>query len=69
MFIQLVILACLADGATCRDFPLLYDAREVSLLTCMTAAQPEIARWQSGHPQWQPRKWRCEAVDPAQRSL
>ena len=47
MFIQLIIVACLVDGTTSRDFPHLYDAREVSLLTCMIAAHPELARWQA----------------------
>lgn len=32
MFIKLIIVACLVDGTICRDFPHLYDAREVSLL-------------------------------------
>jgi hypothetical protein len=64
LFIQLIIVACLVDGTTCRDFPHLYDARGVSLLTCMIAAHPELARWQAEHHKWQLQKWCCEPIDP-----
>jgi hypothetical protein len=59
--IELVIAACLAAGE-CRDFTLLYDPREVSLMTCMVAGQPEVARWQTEHPAWQVRRWHCGTV-------
>ena len=49
--IELLIVACLGSGE-CRDFPLLYDSREVSLMTCQVAGQTEVARWQSGHLDW-----------------
>ena len=38
--IELANLACLAVE-DCRDFSLLYDPREVSLMTCMVAGQAE----------------------------
>jgi hypothetical protein len=56
--IELVIAACLATG-DCRDFSLLYDPYEVSLMTCMIAGQPEVARWQAAKPDWQVRRWHC----------
>ena len=59
--IELLIAACLVSG--CREFPLLYDAREVSLMTCMVAGQAEIARWQEFHPLWTVRRWSCGFVD------
>ena len=60
--IELAILACLA-AEDCRDFSLLYDPREVSLMTCMVGSQAEIARWQESHPLWTVRRWSCGFVD------
>ena len=37
--IKLVIAACLASGE-CMESRLTYDAREVSLMTCMVAGRP-----------------------------
>ncbi|MBA3323956.1 MAG: hypothetical protein H0T41_01300 [Rhodobacteraceae bacterium] len=56
--IELLISACLMSGG-CRDFPLLYDAREVSLMTCMVSGQAEVARWQASNPLWSVLRWRC----------
>lgn len=66
--IELVIAACLATGP-CQDFRTLYDAREVSLITCITAGQPQVARWQQEHPLWQVRRWRCGVNDPTTARL
>lgn len=56
--LELVIAACLASGH-CQDFSQLYDPREVSFLTCVMGAQPEVARWQESHPDWRVVRWRC----------
>jgi len=56
--IELVIAACLANG-DCRESRLTYDAREVSLMTCMTSGQTEVARWQQEHPAWRVKRWHC----------
>ena len=56
--IELLIAACLAQGE-CRDFALLYDAREASLMTCVTQGQVEVARWKQSHPHWSVKRWRC----------
>lgn len=69
MFTQLVILACLAGDATCQEFRNTYDAREISLITCMLAAQPQLAAWQAEHPKWTLRRWRCEPFDPSRADL
>jgi hypothetical protein len=60
--IELIIAACLSAG-TCQDFRSLYDPREISFLTCVTAAQPQVARWQAEHPHWQVRRWQCGFLD------
>jgi hypothetical protein len=56
--IELVIAACLVTGE-CQESRLTYDARDVSLMTCMVAGQAEIARWQQQHPAWQIKRWHC----------
>ena len=68
MFIELVILACLSGDGTCREFQQLYDPREVSLMTCLVTAQPQVAAWQVEHPLWQVRRWRCGMTDPSRSS-
>lgn len=59
--IELVIAACLATGE-CKESHLTYDARDVSLMTCMIAGQAEIARWQQQYPAWRVRRWHCGLV-------
>lgn len=54
----LTIVACLATGE-CREFERLYDARQVSVMTCIVAGQAEVARWRRHHPRWRIRSWRC----------
>ena len=66
--IELLIVACLGSGE-CRDFPLLYDSREVSLMTCQMAGQTEMARWQSGHLDWRIMRWRCGIAGEGGRSV
>jgi hypothetical protein len=56
--IELLIAACLASG-DCREVSLLYDPREVTLLTCLVSGHAEVARWQARHPDWRVERWRC----------
>lgn len=65
--IELLIAACLTTGE-CRDFPLLYDAREVSVMTCMVSGQTEVVRWQASNPAWQVTRWRCAFARLGERS-
>ncbi len=57
--IELLVSVCLITGGGCRDVSLLYDARDVSLMACVTMGQAEIARWQGEHPAYRVRRWRC----------
>jgi hypothetical protein len=49
--IELLIKACVlsmhisSPEPECRDFSLLFDPHDVSLMTCMMQAQPIIAQW------------------------
>jgi hypothetical protein len=56
--IELLIAACLVSG-DCRDFALLYDAREVSVMTCTVSGQAEVARWQATNLRWRVVRWNC----------
>lgn len=71
--IELLISACLAaapdDGGKCRDFSLLFDSREFSVMTCLTQSQPMIAAWSVAHPGWQVTRWRCGAHSRAISSI
>ena len=63
--IELLIEACLLSGSLsapegeCRDFSLLFDPRDVSVMTCMLQAQPIIAQWKESHHKWDVRRWQC----------
>lgn len=61
--IELMISACLMSGAGCRHFSQLFDASQVSLMTCMVAGQPAIAAWQQDHPGWTVERWRCRVTE------
>ena len=65
--IELLIAACLLSGE-CRDFSLLYDSREVSVMTCAISGQTEVARWKSSHPDWRIVRWRCGVAGETDRS-
>ena len=51
--IELLIAACLSSASTeCRDFSLLYDPYEMSLISCTLHGQQHIAQWRETHPEW-----------------
>ncbi|SPH18503.1 hypothetical protein DEA8626_02042 [Defluviimonas aquaemixtae] len=57
--IELLISACLISGSDCREVSMLYDAQDVSLMTCMVMGQAEAARWQVDHPNYRIERYRC----------
>jgi len=65
--IELLISACALSAKLagplpeCRDFSYLYDAREVSVMTCMMHGQSQIVRWKQAHPKWNVQRWQCRA--------
>ena len=65
--IELLISACLLSNSECRDFSLLFDAREISIMTCMLHGQSAIAPWQQEHPDWKVQRWTCR--QPARREV
>lgn len=56
--IELALVVCsIVEGAKCKDVSLVYA--DVSMITCMVAAQPQIAAWAEGHPNWKVTRWSC----------
>jgi hypothetical protein len=60
--IELLISACLVGGQDCRDISMLYDARDVSLIACITTGQTEVARWQVNHPNYRIARYSCRVA-------
>jgi len=59
--IELVFVACLAAAPdTCDEKRLLYT--DITPMTCMMGAQPQLAQWVGAHPNFTIRKWRCQTV-------
>ena len=67
--LALVIAACLANTGPCRNFQLLYDSHDVSLMHCMSVGQAEIALWKESHPKWAVRRWNCGYLEPGTADL
>lgn len=67
--IELLISACLSTGPVCKDVSLLFDSRDVSLMTCMINGQTVIAPWQQDNPEWQVKRWLCRHTDRREVSL
>jgi len=67
--VELLISACLATAPDCRNFSLLFDAREISLVTCAVHGQTVVAPWQEEHPAWKVQRWSCRHVERREASL
>jgi hypothetical protein len=63
--IELLIAACLSTGTPeCRDFSVLYDSNDVSVLACTLHGQRQIAVWKETHPGWRVARWTCSYKVP-----
>ncbi|SFR20239.1 hypothetical protein [Poseidonocella sedimentorum] len=59
--IELVFVACLwSTPDTCEKRSLLYS--DISPMTCLMQAQPELARWTETHPRWRVASWKCRSM-------
>ncbi len=64
--IELVFVACLVTASDeCQEQSLIYT--DMSPMSCMMAAQPELAKWIEAHPKFKIRDWRCKTVSFAER--
>lgn len=58
--IELLIAACLSTATQeCRNFSLLYDPADLSVVACAIHGQREIAEWSETHPNWRVARWTC----------
>lgn len=58
--LELLVSVCLInEPSRCKDVSLTYSAEGMSQLQCVMGAQPEIAKWIEGHPNWVAKRWEC----------
>jgi hypothetical protein len=58
MLVLIMTVCSLSSPDRCDEARLQFAA-EVSLMQCMTSAQPYIAQWADQHPGELVRRWRC----------
>jgi len=59
--IELVFLTCLlSQPSECREREMIFY--DVTMMSCMIGAQPELAKWAYEHPDWQITRWKCSMV-------
>lgn len=64
--IELAFLACLsAMPNACEERSLYYS--DMTPLTCVMGAQPELAKWVYDHPKYRITRWSCRVKDASER--
>ncbi|SEL71417.1 hypothetical protein SAMN05444413_11453 [Roseivivax marinus] len=64
--IELLFVACLSTAPEqCQERSLLYT--DVTPMTCMMGAQPELAKWALTHPGYRISEWRCQWANVAEQ--
>lgn len=64
--IELIFVACLATAPDqCQERSLLYT--DISPMTCVMGAQPELAKWTRTHPAFTVSGWKCRPVHSGER--
>ncbi len=59
--IELIFIACMGtDPTSCEERSLIYT--DLTPMTCMMAAQPQLANWVATHPNWTVARWKCQAM-------
>lgn len=57
--VELIFVACLASAPTdCSERRLLFS--DISPMTCLIGAQPELAKWVYQHPAYTVASWKCQ---------
>lgn len=60
--IELVFVVCLRTMPhLCEERSLAY-VEDVSLMSCMMQAQPQLAQWSQTHPNFQVTRWSCQST-------
>ncbi|GAA0296015.1 hypothetical protein [Rhodovulum strictum] len=69
--IELVFVACFGlaqnEQGACEERSLIYT--DITPMTCMMGAQPELAKWVATHPNWTVANWKCRYLNTAQRKV
>lgn len=66
--IELLFVACLSTAPDqCQERSLLFT--DVSPMTCMMGAQPELAKWTETHPRFRVTGWKCQMVNPHEKEV
>jgi len=68
MMVQLLFVACtVLSQQSCEERSLIFT--DITPMSCMMGAQPELARWVAEHPNWTVSRWRCSYVDNARKNI
>lgn len=66
--IELLFVTCLSTAPQqCEERSLLFT--DISPMTCMLGAQPELAKWTESHPRYTVSGWKCRAVRPGEHDV
>jgi hypothetical protein len=66
--VELLFVACLStQPATCEERSMLYN--DITPMTCLMGAQPALADWVAGHPQYTISRWSCRSVRLGERDV
>ena len=61
--IELLFVVCLrADPVLCEERSIAY-LPDVSLMSCMMTAPPQLALWSEQHPQHHVARWTCQPLN------
>lgn len=64
--IELLFITCVMTAPDdCRERSMMFT--DITPTQCLMGAQPELAKWVSGHPNQQIKSWRCRMVSFAER--
>ncbi|MGE0024049.1 MAG: hypothetical protein AB7S70_10515 [Hyphomicrobium sp.] len=59
--LSIILSACLiSDPHSCKDFKIPLDV-SMDARQCTMAAPPYFAQWAEEHPNWQIKRWKCQA--------
>ena len=64
--IAIVLIACLKTNSNLCEEQHLIFAPELGMSTCLSSAQPQLARWAEANPTRTVVQWRCENFDPSE---
>ncbi|ARE39116.1 hypothetical protein RGUI_0975 [Rhodovulum sp. P5] len=68
MMVQLLFIACTGlSHPSCEERSMIFT--DITPMTCVMGAQPELAKWAEEHPNWTVSRWRCGYINTAQKNI